>query len=107
MRRFIVKKKQLNKKPYVRKYNYAKQSTEEVKTINEPVVVEKKQKENKEIEKPIKTVMDTKEKIEIANLILTQEQPKVKKIKKDKELIERTESSISILTEDNRELLKD
>ena len=30
-----------------------------------------------------------------------------KKVKKEKGLIERTESSITILTEDNRELLKD
>jgi hypothetical protein len=62
--------------------------------------------ENKE-ELKEDNVMDTKEKIQMANAILNVEQPKVKKVKKDKGLIERTESSITILTEDNRELLKD
>ena len=51
-------------------------------------------------------VMDTKEKIELANQILGTD-PKIKRIKKDKGLIERVESSVTILTEDNRELLKD
>lgn len=61
-------------------------------------------KEEKEIE-----VMDTKEKIQKANEILSQKEPqqKVKKVKLDKSLIERTKSSTIILTEDNRELLKD
>ena len=65
--------------------------------------------ENYENKEEIKedNVMDTKEKIQMANAILNAEQPKVKKVKKDKGLIERTESSITILTEDNRELLKD
>lgn len=57
--------------------------------------------ENKTIE-----VMDTKEKIALANQILGTE-PKIKRIKKEKGLIERAESSTTILTEDNRELLKD
>lgn len=52
-------------------------------------------------------VMDTKEKINIASSILNIEQPKVKKIKRDKGLIEKTDSSSIILTEDNRELLND
>lgn len=60
---------------------------------------------NEEIKENI--VMDTKEKIQMAAAVLNAEQPKVKKVKKDKGLIERTESSITILTEDNRELLKD
>lgn len=61
-------------------------------------------KEEKEIE-----VMDTKEKIQKANEILSQKEPqqKFKKVKLDKSLIERTKSSTIILTEDNRELLKD
>ena len=49
--------------------------------------------------------MDTKEKIKLASEIL-ENQPKVKKIKKEKGLIERTESSKTVLTEDNRELLR-
>lgn len=61
-------------------------------------------KENKPIKKD-NEVMDTKEKIKLASEIL-ENQPKVKKIKKEKGLIERTESSKTVLTEDNRELLR-
>ena len=74
----------------------------EVEVVEEePQLIENKE-ENKE-----EMVMDTKEKIQMANVLLNAEQPKVKKVKKEKGLIERTESSITILTEDNRELLKD
>ncbi len=66
-------------------------------TMAEVIIVE---------EEKIEEVMDTKEKIELANAVLGSE-PKVKKVKKEKGLIERTESSVTILTEDNRELLKD
>lgn len=45
--------------------------------------------------------MDTKEKIELANSILGN----TKVLRKDMGLIERAESSKTILTEDNRELL--
>lgn len=53
--------------------------------------------------------MDTKEKIELINNVFTEQKPKAefKRIKKDKGLIERTESSKITLTEDNKELLKD
>lgn len=52
--------------------------------------------------------MNTKEKIELANQILNnQQQQGVKVIKNDNSLIERTISSKIILTEDNRELLRD
>lgn len=84
-----------------------KQEIVEQETIVvEPIIeVEEKVKDNEEIKED--NVMDTKEKIQMANAILNAEQPKVKKVKKEKGLIERTESSITILTEDNRELLKD
>ena len=66
-------------------------------------------KENKTKEK--KLVMNTAEKVEMAKKILAQQESmpkqKVKKIRKDKGLIERTESSKTILTEDNKELLVD
>lgn len=56
-------------------------------------------------------VMDTKEKVQLAQAILAtnaqQAAPKVKKVRKDKGLIERAESSAIILTEDNKELLND
>ena len=84
-----------------------KQEIVEQETIVvEPIIeVEENVKDNEEIKED--NVMDTKEKIQMANAILNTEQPKVKKVKKEKALIERTESSITILTEDNRELLKD
>lgn len=84
-----------------------KQEIVEQETIVvEPIIeVEENVKDNEEIKED--NVMDTKEKIQMANAILNAEQPKVKKVKKEKGLIERTESSITILTEDNRELLKD
>lgn len=64
-------------------------------------------KENNESELNTK-VMDTREKIELASSILEMEaQPKVKKVKKDRGLIERVEGSTIILTEDNKELLID
>lgn len=52
-----------------------------------------------------KNVMTTQEKVELASQVLST--PKVKRIKKEKGLIERTESSKTILTEDNKELLID
>ena len=55
-----------------------------------------------------KSVMTTEEKIAMAQAALngTPASP-VKRVKKDKGLIERTESSKTILTEDNKELLND
>ena len=51
--------------------------------------------------------MNTKEKIELANQILNnqQQQQGIKVLKNDNSLIERTIRSKIILTEDNRELL--
>jgi len=103
MRRFIYKK--INDKiPSRKRFNVVKES--DIK----PIIEEKESivlpiEENKEEIK--EEVMDTKEKIQMAAAVLGNEQPKIKKVKKDKGLIERTESSITILTEDNRELLKD
>lgn len=57
-----------------------------------------------------KEVMNTAEKVAIAQEILSTEDNKkqnIKRIRKDKGLIERTESSKTILTEDNKELLVD
>ena len=52
--------------------------------------------------------MNTKEKIELANQILNnQQQQGIKVLKNDNILIERTIRSKIILTEDNRELLID
>ena len=56
-----------------------------------------------------KSVMTTEEKIALAQAALANERPEapIKRVKKDKGLIERTESSKTILTEDNKELLND
>ena len=64
--------------------------------------VENKIEENKQ-------VMTTSEKIAMAQSVLsgTEAAAPVKRVKKDKGLIERTESSKTILTEDNKELLND
>ena len=90
----------------VAKEELKQEIVEEKPIVVEPIIeVEELVKNNEEIKED--NVMDTKEKIQMANAILNAEQPKVKKVKKEKGLIERTESSITILTEDNRELLKD
>lgn len=64
--------------------------------------VENNIRENKE-------VMTTSEKIAMAQSVLSGAEvaAPVKRVKKDKGLIERTESSKTILTEDNKELLND
>ena len=75
----------------------------QVKVYNDALVGENNKKINEE-------VMTTSEKIAMAQSILNSEEkstPSVKRVKKDKGLIERTESSKTILTEDNKELLND
>ena len=54
-------------------------------------------------------VMTTSEKIAMAQNVLNDKEHSapVKRVKKDKGLIERTESSKTVLTEDNKELLND
>lgn len=52
-------------------------------------------------------VMTTSEKIAMAQNVLNDEIASTKRIKRDKGLIERAESSKTILTEDNKELLND
>lgn len=92
MRRFIIKKP-INKKPQKRLVkNVAPKSSSAAGKENN---TEKK-----------KSTMTTSEKIAMANEALNGGQP-AKRIKKDKGLIERTESSTVVLTEDNKELLKD
>ena len=61
-------------------------------------------KDNNKIKK--KAVMTTEEKVAMAQNVLTPAS-NTTRIKKDKGLIERTESSKTILTEDNKELLVD
>ena len=89
-------------------------STPKVDVIDEKekvqeVITEEGVKTEQKINKNKKTNdMETKDKIAYASAILANEPvDKVKKIKKEKGLIERTESSKIILTEDNKELLND
>ena len=115
VKRFIHKKIKDNissrrlailKNPTIEKVENIVEEEKQETIVIEPIIeVEENVKDNEEIKED--NVMDTKEKIQMANAILNAEQPKVKKVKKEKGLIERTESSITILTEDNRELLKD
>ena len=89
MGRFIIKHID-NRKPQVKAYNDA-------------LVGENNEKVNEE-------VMTTSEKIAMAQSVLNntdKSAPSVRRVKKDKGLIERTESSKTILTEDNKELLND
>ena len=69
--------------------------TDDLKKVSKTKIKAKKQQ-----------VMDTKEKIQMAAEILEGGDVNVKKLKKEKGLIERTESSKTIITEDNRELLR-
>ena len=94
MARFIIKHVD-NRRPQIKMYR-----EEAVK--KDEVAEENKKKVNEE-------VMTTSEKIAMAQNVLNgQENPApIKRVKKDKGLIERTESSKTVLTEDNKELLND
>ena len=59
------------------------------------------------LNKIVPSVLDIMDKITMAEQILDDTPRPVKKLKKDKGFIERTESSKTILTEDNKELLMD
>jgi len=69
-----------------------------------PQKIYKVEKDNSKKEKK---VMNNSKKIEMAESIINDAPQAVKRIKKDKGLIERTESSKTILTEDNKQLLVD
>lgn len=96
MGKFIIKHID-NRKPQIRMA-----SSNNIKKNN---VIEE---ENNDI-KVNEQVMTTSEKIELAQSVLNGQdaQVRVKRVKRDKGLIERTESSKTILTEDNKELLND
>ena len=72
-------------------------------TIKEKKPIEgKKNKKEKKQE-----TMDFNDKMKQVEETLVEMEPKVKVVKSDKGLIERTESSKIVLTEDNRQLLND
>lgn len=66
----------------------------------------KSQKTKNKIEKK-NTEMNTNEQVEAAEKIAAEMKSAVKVVKKDKGLIERTESSKIVLTEDNKQVLND
>ena len=64
--------------------------------------------QKKRVEENKKEIVNVMDKISMAEAIINNAPAKeVKRIKKDKGLIERTESSKTILTEDNKQLLVD
>lgn len=90
--------------------NVIKNSSKRPFVLSKNGIITEQAVSNKKEEKQITEIMDTKEKVELAQAILSQENQEaknVKKIKKDKGLIERVDSSKTILTEDNKELLND
>lgn len=91
MGKFIIKHID-NRKPQVKVFQKSGEKT----------VDSNKKKLNEE-------VMTTDEKIAMAQNVLSNSNAvsSVKKLRKDKGIIERTESSKTILTEDNKELLND
>ena len=111
--KFIIKHSQTTKP---QKRNVVKQISEKstdkkeenvldtIKIVREKEINEKPKKENNNKKDKMK-VMD---KISMAEAIIdTTPVKEVKVLKKDKGLIERTESSKTILTEDNKQLLVD
>ncbi len=92
MGKFIIKHID-NRKPQVKAYP---------SHVHKTVTEENKKKVNEQ-------VMTTSEKIAMAQNVLSgaSQAAPVKRVKRDKGLIERTESSKTILTEDNKELLND
>lgn len=102
MGKFIIKHID-NRKPQISisRNNAVQQPTS---VVEEKKVESEVKEENKEIIN--NEVMTTSEKVAMAQEVLGRT-PSVKRMKKDKGLIERTESSKTILTEDNKELLND
>lgn len=103
MGRFIVKKAQ-ERKPSARLARLEPTIVPEAK----PEEPQKKPQKNK-ITKKNKAMNPQEKAARIEEILQNQEENKgrVKRVKKDKGLIERTESSKVILTEDNKQLLND
>ena len=100
MGRFIVKKAQ-ERKPSARLVRMVPNTVSEIKP-EEP--------QKNKIAKKKENMMNPQEKAaRIEEILQNQEENegRVKRVKKDKGLIERTESSKVILTEDNKQLLND
>lgn len=97
--RFFVKKFPIRKITII--------SSEKETEVVEPIEVKEENSTKKNKKNKVKETTDMNEKINQAEAALMSMEPEVKVVKKDKGLIERTESSKIILTEDNRQLLND
>lgn len=124
MRRFIVKRQQTkrlqkrfvsNDSHVVEKNVNVLETVPQIENVDDvETIIQSDTNDTDDLKKVSKTkikakkqqVMDTKEKIQMAAEILEGGDVNVKKLKKEKGLIERTESSKTIITEDNRELLR-
>ena len=124
MRRFIVKRQQTkrlqkrfvsNDSHVVEKNVNVLETVPQIENVDDvETIIQSDTNDTDDLKKVSKTkikakkqqVMDTKEKIQMAAEILEGGDVNIKKLKKEKGLIERTESSKTIITEDNRELLR-
>ena len=124
MRRFIVKRQQTkrlqkrfvsNDSHVVEKNVNVLETVPQIENVEDAeTIIQSDTNDTDDLKKVSKTkikakkqqVMDTKEKIQMAAELLEGGDVNVKKLKKEKGLIERTESSKTIITEDNRELLR-
>lgn len=92
---------------FVEKRYMDRASVQVAKNIAKPAAApESNIKENKKKDKKNRK-MNTNEQFEKAEAIMDMMAPEVKVVKQDRGLIERTESSKIILTEDNRQVLND
>lgn len=97
---FVVERQE---KPAAQKEEPVVPSDDEVSLEDEPKQKAKGKKNNKKNTEEMNDI----ERIEQAEAIAASMEPEVKKVKTDRGLIERTESSKIILTEDNRQVLND
>lgn len=104
MLRFVKKRILKDTKPFYQMAVTAEKTEPVENTEAKPVDTEAKPKIKKEKKK---VDMITMEQVAAAEQAVEEMKPEVKVVKKDRGLIERTESSKIILTEDNRQVLND
>ena len=103
----FVKKTFAKRDGYVMPINiYAPSEDNAIQEVKKEEPAEPKVSKNKKTTKK-KNDMDANERINAAAEVLSTITPEVKVVKKERGLIERTESSKIILTEDNRQVLND
>lgn len=86
----------------------SKKNSEENVVKDNDIADEKKQQKSKNKSSKKQDIMTTDDnKFDLAQEIVQELKPETKVLKKDKGIIERTESSKIILTEDNKQILND